>query len=103
MGAWVDIGAGGAMATRWRRRRPCLLVGAGEASIVALSGRGVDLDTRTRPALGSPVTLSHPDAGTIVGTVDAHRAGGISLRLDGGEAAVAFALAAILADMSRAG
>lgn len=81
-----------------------MLVGAEDAraSVVRLSAREVILETSARPAIGTSVALAHPEAGTIAGVVDAHGAGGITLRLDGGEHAVAFALAAIMSDMSRA-
>lgn len=103
MGAWVDPGDEGTMATRWRRSRTCILVGAPDvpATMRDLSARGVSLDTDARPALGAAVTLRHPDAGTIEAHVDAHRANGIALGLDGGVQAVAWAMTAIAADMSR--
>ena len=91
------------MATRWRRRQSCVLVGQPDASagMKSLSGNGIVLQTDARPAIGDIVALRHPEAGTITGLVYAHHADGIALCLDGGEHAVAFAVAAIVADMSR--
>jgi hypothetical protein len=91
------------MATRWRRRRMCVLL-AGSPAPAALrevSGRGAFLETNARPVLGTRVQLQHPYAGTIEGVVRAVGADGVRLSFDCGEASVAFALAAITADMSR--
>lgn len=103
MGARVDLHAGKAMATRWRRRQLCVLVANGErpAAIRTISASGAFIETACRPALGSVVALRHPEAGAIAGRVEAHHADGVSLRLDGSEAAMAFALSTIAADMSR--
>lgn len=103
MGAVGRIGAKGAMATRWRRRRMCVLL-AGSPSPAALrdvSGRGAYLETNARPQLGARVRLQHPDAGSIDAMVRAVGADGVQLAFDCGDASVAFALAAIAADMSR--
>ena len=91
-----------AMATRWRRRRMCVLL-AGSPSPAALrevSGRGAFLETNARPAIGARVRLQHPDAGTIEAVVRAIAPDGVQLGFDCGDASVAFALAAITADMS---
>jgi hypothetical protein len=103
MSAVGRIGAEGAMATRWRRRRMCVLI-AGSPAPAALrevSGRGAFLETNARPALGSRVRLQHPEAGAIEGIVRAVGAEGVRLAFDCGDASVAFALAAIISDMSR--
>lgn len=103
MSAVGRIGPAGGMATRWRRRRMCVLL-AGSPAPAALrdiSGRGAFLETNARPALGSRVTLQHPDAGTIEAVVRAVGAAGVQLAFDCGDASVAFALAAITSDMSR--
>lgn len=91
------------MATRWRRRAPCLLVMATPrpATIRMLSGSRALLVTAARPRLGRSIELRHPEAGAILGTVDAHHPDGIALHLDGDEHAVGFALAAIASDMTR--
>jgi hypothetical protein len=92
-----------AMASRWRRRRMCVLV-AGQpmpAALRAVSATGATLDTNARPSLGSAVELHHPDAGAIAGIVRAVSNGGVEIGFACGEHSVAFALAAITSDMSR--
>jgi hypothetical protein len=103
MSAVGKIGSGGTMATRWRRRRMCVLLAGipAPAALREVSGRGAFLETNARPALGARVRLQHPDAGTIEGVVRAVAADGVQLAFDCGDASVAFALAAITADMSR--
>lgn len=66
-----------------------------------ISGSGARLDTSQPPALGSLVELRHPDAGSIVGRVSAIGEGEIRISFDRQEAAIAFALGAIAADMTR--
>jgi hypothetical protein len=103
MAAVGKIGNEKAMASRWRRRRMCLLV-AGSPAPAALrhiSASGAFLETGARPALGASVELRHPEAGAIAATVRSLGPDGIELAFPLGEASVAFALAAIAADMSR--
>jgi hypothetical protein len=71
------------------------------AALREISGRGAFLETNARPALGSRVTLSHPEAGTIEAVVRSVGDDGVHLAFDCGDSSVAFALAAITADMSR--
>jgi hypothetical protein len=91
------------MTSPWRQRRMCTLVGAtaAPAAIRDISARGAFLETNQRPALGAPVELRHPVAGTINGQVSALAADGIAINFPVNGRAVAFALAAIAADMSR--
>jgi hypothetical protein len=103
MAAVGRIGSGKAMASRWRRRRMCILV-AGAPSPAALrtiSASGAFLETTSRPDLGDRVELQHPEAGTIAATVRSLSPDGVELAFPLGEASVAFALAAIAADMTR--
>lgn len=81
----------------------CTLVGAAAApaAIRNISARGAFLETNQRPALGTPVELRHPVAGTISAQVSALAADGIAIAFAVNGRAVAFALAAIAADMSR--
>jgi hypothetical protein len=91
------------MATRWRRRRMCVLV-AGRPAPAALRdvcATGAFVETALRPKVGSRVELRHPEAGIISGSVRALAADGIAIAFTCGERSVAFALAAIAADMSR--
>lgn len=91
------------MATPWRRRRMCLLVHdrAIPAVLRQISGTGAYLETNDRPPLGSEVELHHPEAGKIEGIVRSVSGGGVQLAFHCSEKSVAFALAAITADMSR--
>jgi len=91
------------MASPWRRRRMCVLVagGAAPAALREISATGAFLETGVRPALGDPIELRHPEAGTIAGRVRALAEDGIAIAFACGEASVAFALAAIAADMSK--
>jgi len=91
-----------AMASRWRRRRMCVLIAdlPVPAALREVSATGAVLDTNARPALGSTVELHHPEAGAIGGTVRALSNSGVEIAFDCGEHSVAFALAAITADMS---
>jgi hypothetical protein len=91
------------MASRWRRRRMCVLVAdsAAPAALREVNARGAFLETNARPALGSAVELRHPEAGTIEGIVQALAHDGVRLGFACSEHSVGFALAAIAADMSR--
>ena len=92
------------MATRWRRRRMCILLAGDRPAPGALrdiSARGAFLETNARPALGTHVELRHPEAGIIAATVKSIADDGVGLGFICGEASMAFALAAVAADMSR--
>jgi len=91
------------MATRWRRRRMCVLIceHPSPAALRDVSAAGAFLETNARPALGSQVELHHPEAGAITGEVRSLADDGIGIRFTCGEHSVAFALAAIASDMSR--
>ncbi|MEA3036994.1 MAG: hypothetical protein QOH04_2771 [Sphingomonadales bacterium] len=81
----------------------CVLV-AGSPAPAALrevSARGAFVETNARPEIGSRVELRHPEAGAIAGIVRALAADGVQLSFTCCEASVAFALAAIAADMTR--
>ena len=92
-----------AMASRWRRRPMCVLIAdhPAPAGLRTVSATGAFLETNARPAVGRTVELHHPEAGAIAGTVLGMSEDGISIAFDCGEHSVAFALAAITADMSR--
>jgi hypothetical protein len=94
---------GETMASPWRQRRMCLILAErpAPAAIRHVSARGAFLETNARPALGSTIELRHPDAGTIYGEVAALALDGIDIAFACGPRSVAFALAAIGADMSR--
>jgi len=94
---------GSIMASRWRRRRMCVLIdeSPAPAALRHVSATGAFLETNARPELGRSVELHHPDAGAIVGTVRSLAPDGVGIRFECGERSVAFALAAIAADMSQ--
>ncbi len=91
------------MASRWRRRPMCVLIGdfPAPAALRDISAKSAFLETNIRPQLGSGVELHHPEAGAIAGVVHSIAVDGIRIDFDCGEHSVAFALAAITADMSR--
>lgn len=93
------------MATRWRRRRMCVLIAdaPAPAALREVSAGGAFLETNARPPLGASVELRHPHAGSIFGEVRSIADDGVGIRFTYGERSVAFALAAIAADMSRPG
>lgn len=103
MGALGRIETRGAMASPWRRRRMCVLLADGPfpAALREVSARGAFVETNARPELGARVDLSHPEAGLIEGVVRAVAADGVQIAFICNEASVAFALAAIAADMTR--
>ncbi len=103
MGARRRFTSASAMASRWRRRRMCVLIAElpVPAALREISATGAFLETNARPALGTNVELHHPEAGAIAGVVQGVSRDGIKIRFDCGEQSVAFALAAITADMSR--
>ena len=103
MRAASNLVTGDRMATRWRRRRMCILIAdsPAPAALREISARRAFLETNARPAIGDMVELHHPDAGMIEGTVTAVAGDGIEIAFPFGEASVGFALAAITADMSR--
>jgi hypothetical protein len=93
------------MATRWRRRRMCVLIAdaPAPAALREVSAGGAFVETNARPPLGTKVELRHPDAGSITGEVRTLAEDGVGISFTFGERSVAFALAAIAADMSRPG
>lgn len=91
------------MASPWRRRRMCLLVAdhPAPAALREVSGAGAFVETHADLRLGARVELRHPEAGAIQAQVRSVTPEGVGLSFHFGEASVAFALAAIAADMSR--
>jgi hypothetical protein len=81
----------------------CMLLGheAAPGALREVSATGAFLETAARPGLGARVELRHPDAGAIQGLVQALADDGILLSFPDTENSVAFALAAIAADMSQ--
>lgn len=71
------------------------------AALRDVSATGAFLETCARPALGSGVELHHPEAGAIAGVVRSLAHDGIGIGFPACEASVAFAMAAIAADMTR--
>ena len=102
MGARRKFIGASAMASRWRRRRMCVLIAdlPCPAALREISAAGAFLETNVRPPLGSAVELHHPEAGTIAAIVRSLADDGIAVGFECGEQSVAFALAAITADMS---
>lgn len=92
-----------AMASRWRRRRMCVLIDdrPAPAALRHVSATGAFLETNARPEPGRSVELHHPEAGAIFGTVLSLAADGVAISFECSERSVGFALAAIAADMSR--
>ena len=81
----------------------CVLIGetASPAALRTISAKAALLETNARPDVGSRVELRHPEAGAIQAEVRALTDDGVTIAFDYGEQSVAFALAAIAADMSR--
>ena len=93
-------------AARYRVHALCMLLGDGapaSARMADISAAGTFLLTQSRPALGSRITLDHPEAGRIEVDVWRHEADGIALRFQLGDRAVSFALRAIAANMTQSG
>ena len=103
MAATHSLNSRSSMASRWRRRRMCVLIAEhpAPAALREVSAAGAFLETNARPALGASVELHHPEAGAILGEVRTLADDGIGIAFVFGERSVAFALAAIAADMSR--
>ena len=104
MSFWQRIERPVAMASRWRRRRLCELRAGDVVQTVSLrdiSGSGARLDTRQPLPLGTLVELRHPDAGSISARVSEIGENEIRISFDRQERAIAFALGAIAADMTR--
>ncbi|WP_284734434.1 hypothetical protein [Sphingosinicella terrae] len=103
MGALRSFEGRNVMATRWRRRRLCVLVAdrPAPAALTEVSAVGARLETPLRPPIGSTVELRHPEAGRISAQVRSLVPDGIAVDFLCNEHSVAFALAAIAADMSR--
>jgi hypothetical protein len=80
----------------------CVLIGdrPAPAALRDVSATGAFLETNARPELGRTVELHHPEAGAIAGIVRSVSPDGLSIGFDCGERSVAFAMAAIAADMS---
>ena len=101
----MDVGAKRkeVMASRWRRRRMCILMAdnPAPAAIREISARGAFLETNERPEIGRRIELRHPDAGMIEGEVRSQARDGIGIEFTFGARSVAFALAAIGADMTQ--
>lgn len=80
----------------------CILVAdtPAPAALREVSARGAFLETNARPPLGASVELRHPEAGSIQATIHSLAFDGIRLGFPCSEASMAFAVAAIAADMT---
>ena len=103
MGVIGKIQADQAMASRWRRRRMCVLVsdGPAPAALREISATGAFLETNARPELGATVAFHHPEAGAIEARVQALADDGVRIAFPCTEQSMSFAIAAIAADMSQ--
>ena len=93
MGARRRFISASAMASRWRRRRMCVLIADQPvpAALRDISATGAFLETNARPALGTQIELHHPEAGAIAGVVRALSNTGVEISFHCGEQSVAFA------------
>lgn len=103
MGLQWKFNDAAAMASPWRQRRMCILMSElpAPAALREISGAEAFLETNARPELGSNVQLQHPEAGSINAVVRSYAKDGVTIAFDCSAKSVAFALAAITADMSR--
>lgn len=103
MAAVRELKQRNAMASRWRRRRMCLLIAEAPApaALRSISATGAVVETSLKLPVGASVALHHPDAGEIAAKVSAVASDSVTIGFEIGERSVAFALAAIAADMSR--
>lgn len=93
------------MASPWRRRSRCVLIVGAQpvpAELRDISGTGARLDTLAAIDLGTVVELQHPEAGSLPARISGATQRGVLLSFTGDERAVAFALAAIVTDMTQA-
>jgi hypothetical protein len=102
VGAPQSLESRTSMATRWRRRRMCMLIAdrpapaaLREVSPVAPSSKPTHAPRSARSS-----SCAIPDAGSITGQVRSIADDGIGIAFSFGERSVAFALAAIAADMT---
>jgi hypothetical protein len=81
----------------------CLLISdvPAPAALRHVSATDAFLETNARPQLGTAVELHHPEAGVIHAIVKSISVDGIAISFGSSERSMAFALAAITADMSR--
>ena len=103
MGAMRSMTGRSGMASRWRRRRMCVLVHEqpAPAALREVSATGAFLETNLRLDIGTRIALHHPEAGAIDGVVRSIAHDGIGIDFDFNIRSVGFALAAIAADMSH--
>lgn len=103
MAAIRELATRDRMATRWRRRRMCVLIADAPtpAALRTIDATGAVVEISVKPTLGAAVSLRHPDAGEISARVVAVATDSVTIGFDLGPQSVAFALAAIAADMSR--
>ena len=103
MSAVSSLHVASAMASPWRRRRMCILVAGtpAPAALRQISAAAAFVETAARPRIGARVELRHPEAGIIEGRVRAIADDGLFIAFSCGERSVAFALAAIAADMTK--
>lgn len=103
MAAIRELATSERMATRWRRRRMCVLVAdaPAPAALRTIDATRAVIETSLRLELGAAVSLRHPDAGEIAARVTAIASDSVTIGFEVGPLSVAFAIAAIAADMSR--
>lgn len=89
---------------RFRSARICTLsteMGDHPSRLRSISAAGALLDTSARPPVGEHLSLHHPAGGEIGAQVVRHSLSGIAVSFEVNEASAAFALRAIVTDMTR--